>query len=62
MKKYRFIKEFGIHKQGEQAELKQDFWTRYYQIKGIVEPLEELEVQEIKPKKASKKSKKKQGN
>lgn len=61
MKKYRFIKENNKNKVGDVVEMQEDFWTRYYQIKGIIEPLEQLEVQEIKPKKASKKSKKKQG-
>lgn len=49
--KYRFLVDKDKNKKGDIVQLRQDFWSRYYTIKGIIQPYEQLQIQDPKPKK-----------
>lgn len=34
--KFEFLKDFKDYKKGDRIELKQSFWTMYYEHKGII--------------------------
>lgn len=50
--KYRFLVNKDKNKQGDIVQLRQDFWTKYYLIKGIIQPYEQLRINDPKPKKS----------
>lgn len=56
--KYRMLQDKDEHKKGEIVDLKQDFWSKYYTIKGIIQPYEELEIQATPDRKRKKRAKK----
>lgn len=51
--KYRFLIDKGSRKKGDVVEMRQGFWSKYYQIKGIIQPFEQLDVQEAPKAKKS---------
>lgn len=56
MEKFLIKQDTVKHKKGDIIEMRQGFWSRYYQIKGIIQPIEQLDVQEApKVKKTTKK-------
>ena len=57
MIKFKYKQDFKDHKKDDIVEMKNDFWSKYYQIKGIIQPVKQLEVQT--PFRRSKKGKKK---
>lgn len=58
--KYRFLVDQGRNKQGDIVQLRQDFWSKYYTTKGIIQPFEQLQIQDKpKTKKSTPKNKKK---
>ena len=58
--KYRFLVNKDKNKQGDIVQLRQDFWSKYYTTKGIIQPYEQLQIQD-KPKTKKTTSKKKKG-
>lgn len=56
--KYRVLQNKKELKQGDVVELKEDFWTKYMQIKGIIQPYSELEIQTPPEKKTLRRKKK----
>lgn len=58
--KYRFLVDKDKNKKGDIVQLRQDFWSRYYTVKGIIQPYEQLQIQDKpKTKKTTSKNKKK---
>ena len=55
MEKFLIKQDTVKHKKGDIIEMRQGFWSKYYQIKGIIQPLEQLNVQEAPKAKKSKK-------
>lgn len=56
--KYKYIVNMDEYKQGDIVEMRQNFWTKYYTTKGIIQPYEQLQIQDIPKKTAPKKNKK----
>lgn len=56
--KYRFLVDKDKNKQGDIVQLRQDFWSRYYTVKGIIQPYEQLQIQDDIPQKKKKGGKK----
>ena len=59
--KYRFLVDKDKNKQGDIVQLRQDFWSRYYTTKGIIQPYQQLQIQDDVPKKSAPKKSKKGG-
>ena len=55
--KYKYLVDKEENKQGDIVQMRQDFWSRYYTVKGIIQPYEQLQIQEPKPKKTTAKNK-----
>ena len=47
--KYKYLVDVAENKQGDIVQMRQDFWSRYYTVKGIIQPYEQLQIQD-KPK------------
>lgn len=47
--KYKYLVDMAENKQGDIVQLRQDFWSKYYTTKGIIQPYEQLQIQD-KPK------------
>lgn len=58
--KYKFLVNKDKNKQGDIVQMRQDFWTKYYTVKGIIQPFEQLQIQD-KPKTKKTTSKNKKG-
>lgn len=57
--KYRFLMDKKENKKGDVVQMKDNFWSKYYLIKGIIQPYEQLQIQDVpKQKKTTSKKKK----
>ena len=59
--KYRFLVDQDKNKQGDIVQLRQDFWSRYYTVKGIIQPYQQLQIQDDILQKTAPQKKKKGG-
>lgn len=59
--KFEFLKDYKNHTKGDIVQLRQDFWSRYYTTKGIIQPYEQLQIQDDIPQKTAPQKKKKGG-
>lgn len=58
--KYIFLVDKDKNKKGDVVQLRQDFWSKYYTTKGIIQPYKQLQIQDTtKAKKTTSKNRKK---